>query len=433
MVRRRLIAAFCLILTTGTAEAGTEIRLWHALGGALADILNGQVEQFNRLQEDVTVKADYKGTYAATMAEGLAAARAGHPPHIIQVFDVGTATMMAAWELVVPVQDVMALAGESFDAKVYLPAISAYYSTADGRLLSLPYNASTPVLYYNKDALRAAGLNPARPPRSWEEMERVLPILKAAGSTCPFTTTWQSWIHLENLSAYHNQPLGTRSNGFDGRDAVLAFNAPLQVRHIATLARWVAEGLFVPFGRTNEANARFGSGQCAMMTESSAGYAQVRAAARFAWGVAPLPYWSQVRGAPWNTIVGGASLWVMAGHPPEQQAAVARFFTFLSRPEVQAAYHQASGYLPTTAAAYEQSRQEGFYERNPGTDVSIKQLRPPTAHSRGLRFGDFARIRTAIDEELDAVWADRQNAQQALDNAVIRGNEILRQFERDHP
>lgn len=429
----RLVAALSLTLFFTGAAGATEVQLWHALTGRLADILSGQVDQFNSLQESVTVKLVYKGNYATTMAEGLAAARAGHPPHIIQVFDVGTATMMADRGLVVSVGEVMARAGLPFDPAVYLPAISSFYSTAEGELVSLPYNSSTPVMYYNKDAFRAAGLNPDRPPRSWEEMERVLPLLKAAGSRCPLTTTWQSWIHLENLSAYHNQPMGTRANGFEGRESVLTFSAPLQVRHIATLARWAKEGLFVSFGRTNEAAPHFGQGDCAILTDSSAGYALVRTAAKFEWGVAPLPYWSRVRGAPWNTIVGGASLWVMAGHPPAEQAAVARFFAFVSRPDVQAAYHQASGYLPITAAAYELSRQQGFYEMNPGTDVGIKQLRPPTAHSRGLRFGDFARIRAIIDEELDNVWANRQTAEEALGRAVTRGNEVLRSFEQKYP
>lgn len=301
-------------------------------------------------------------------------------------------------------------------------------------MLSLPFNSSTPVRYYNQDAFRKAGLDPARPPRTWPEVGEAARKLQAAGLACGFTTCWQSWIQLENFSAWHNVPVATRANGFGGLDAELRFNSPLHVRHIGQLAEWQKTKAFDCGGRRNEATAKFTSGECGMLTESSAGYAGIKRAAKFEFGIGTLPYWPDVAGAPQNTIVGGAGLWVMAGHSPQAYRGVARFFSYLSSPEFQADWHHFTGYLPITRAAWDLTRKQGFYEKNPGTEISILQMtgKPPTENSKGLRPGNFVQIRDVIDEELEAVWAGKKPAKEALDAAVRRGNELLRQFERAH-
>lgn len=416
----------------GAAQAQTQIQFWHAMSGRLGELLDAQVAQFNESQSDYEVVATLKGNYSEALNAGIAAFRAGEQPHILQVFEVGTATMMAAQGAVKPVYEIMEEAEEPFDANAYLAAVAGYYTTADGQMLSLPYNSSTPVLYLNKNALEAAGLDPEARPATWPEVEEILVKLKESGSACPFTTAWQSWIHLENLGAYHNVPFATQANGFEGVDAELVFNGDLQVRHISKLGEWAEEGLFSYSGRRNEGGARFRSGECALFTESSAGYAGVKAEADFPFTVTNLPYWPDVEDAPLNTIIGGASLWVMSGHESEEYTGAARFLTFLSSPEVQAQWHQDTGYLPITHAAYELTREQGFYEENPGTDVAIKQMtgKEPTASSKGIRLGNFDQIRTVIDEELEAVWQGQKDAKAALDQAVSRGNELLRRFEQ---
>ncbi len=435
--RRRwlaLAAAVPLALAPTVAGAQVEIQFWHAMGGALGEKTKELAEAFNRSQAEYRVNAVYKGNYTETMTAAIAAFRARQQPHIVQVFEVGTATMMAAAGAIKPVHALMAEAGEKFDPGAYLPAVTGYYSTADGRMLSLPFNSSTPVLYYNRDAFRKAGLDPGRPPRTWPEVGEVARRLQAAGLACGFTTCWPSWIQLENFSAWHNVPFATRANGFGGLDAELRFNSPLHVRHIAQLAEWQKTRAFDYGGRRNEATAKFTSGECGMLTESSAGYAGIKRTAKFEFGIGTLPYWPDVAGAPQNTIIGGASLWVMAGHSREAYRGVARFFSYLSSPEVQADWHQFTGYLPITRAAWELTRKQGFYEKNPGTEISILQMtgKPPTEHSRGLRLGNFVQIRDVIDEELEAVWAGKKPAREALDPAVRRGNDLLRQFERAH-
>jgi sn-glycerol 3-phosphate transport system substrate-binding protein len=414
------------------AVAATEIQFWHAFTGPLGEILAKQVEGFNGSQGDYQVVAVYKGNYSEALNAGIAAFRANQQPHILQVFEVGTATMMAAKGAVKPVYEVMESGGETFDPSVYLPTVTGYYTDPEGNMLSMPYNSSTPVLYYNKDAFTQAGLDPNAPPKTWSEFGEALDALKTAGSACPFTTAWQSWIHLETFSAWHNVPFATQENGFAGLDTELVFNGPLQVKHIQQLGDWAKEGKFVYAGRRNEGGARFRSGECAMFTESSAGYAGVKKEAAFEFGVTNLPYWDDVEGAPQNTIIGGASLWVLSGHSDEEYQGVAKFFSYLSRPEVQAEWHQQTGYLPITLAAYELTKEQGFYEQNPGTETALIQMtaKAPTANSKGVRLGSFDQIRTVIDEELEAVWAGTKTAQAALDSAVERGNTLLRRFER---
>jgi sn-glycerol 3-phosphate transport system substrate-binding protein len=429
-----LLVAAVLGLSATAASAATEIQWWHAMDGALEEWVKDIADGFNKSQTEYKVNAIYKGNYTETMTGAIAAFRARQHPHIVQVFEVGTATMMAAKGAIKPVYELMAEAGERFDPNAYLPAVTGYYTTADGKMLSMLFNSSTPVLYYNKDAFKKAGLDPAKPPRTWPEIGEYGKKIQAAGYPCGFSSQWQQWVLLENYSAWHNVPFASKENGFGGFDTELQFNGPLQVRLISQLAEWQKTKTFDYGGRRGDANPKFATGQCGMFLASSASYAGFVKATqgKFEFGISMLPYWPDVPGAPQNSIIGGATLWVLSGHKPAEYAGVAKFFTYLSSPEVQAASHQRTGYLPITLAAYELTKKQGFYEKHPGTDTSIRQMnnKPPTGNSKGLRLGNLVQIRDVIDEELEAVWAGKKPAKEALDTAVKRGNELLRQFER---
>ena len=414
------------------AHAQTQIQWWHAMGGELGEKLNEIAEGFNASQDQFQVVPTYKGNYTETMTAAVAAFRAGEQPHIVQVFEVGTATMMAAKGAIYPVHQLMEDAGVDWDPGAYLPAVVGYYSTPEGDMLSLPFNSSTPVLYYNKAAFEAAGLDPEQPPKTWDQLVEFAEKTQEAGYPCGFTTQWQSWIQIENFSAWHNVPIGTKENGFAGLDTELTINSPLHVRHIGNMGEWQKTKLFDYGGRRGEPDPKFFTGECAMFFASSAAYAAVKANAQgFEFGIGMLPYYDDVEGAPQNSIIGGATLWVLQGRDEGDYEGVAQFFNYLSSPEVQADWHQFTGYLPITQAAYELTREQGFYEKNPGTETAIEQitLNPPTPNSKGLRFGNFVQIRDIINEELEAVWAGTKDAQQALDDAVARGNELLRRFE----
>jgi sn-glycerol 3-phosphate transport system substrate-binding protein len=438
MISRRFLlgAAAALALTCGgsvAAQAQTEIQWWHAMGGQLGEALNALAEGFNKSQKDYKVVPVYRGTYTETMTGVIAAFRAKQQPHIVQVFEVGTATMMAAKGAVYPVHQLMTDAGEKFDPSAYLPAVYGYYSTTDGKLLSMPFNSSTPVLYYNKDTFKKAGLDPNKPPATWADIEQYSKQLLSAGYQCGFTSQWQTWVQIENFGAWHNIPFATRANGFDGTDTRLLINDPLRIRHVESLAKWQKEKIFVYAGREGRPNPRFSTGECPMIM-GSAGTAGAFAAAMkdTQFGITMLPYYADVKGAPQNSIIGGATLWVLSGKPKNDYKGVAKFFTYLSSPEVQSKWHMETGYVPITKAAYELTRAQGFYDKFPGRDVAVEQLsrRPPTENSKGLRIGNFVQIRDVVDEELEAVWAGQKTAKQALDMAVERGNRLLADFAR---
>jgi sn-glycerol 3-phosphate transport system substrate-binding protein len=412
------------------AHAQTEIQWWHAMSGPLGEWVNDLAKQYNASQTEFKVVPTYKGTYDESMTAAIAAFRAGNAPHILQVFEVGTATMMASKGAIKPVADVMKEGGAKFDPKAYVPAVAGYYTAPDGRMLSFPFNSSTTIFYYNKDAFKAAGLDPNKAPSTWPEVALAAAKLKASGHRCPFTTSWISWTQLESFSAWHNTLFATQNNGFGGTGARLAFNSPLHLRHFENLANMSKQGLFIYKGRGNAADVSFPSGECAMQTATSGLYARVSKEAKFAYGIAPLPYYPDVPGAPQNTVIGGASLWVMAGKKAPEYKGVASFFSFLSNAEVQSASHKRTGYLPITTAAYELTEKSGFYKERPGTDVAVTQMiRKTTDKSRGIRLGNFVQIRTIVDEETEQVWTGKKTAKEALDTAVQRGNEQLERFQ----
>jgi sn-glycerol 3-phosphate transport system substrate-binding protein len=426
-----VVAVFVLGVSVTAAQAITEINWWHAHGGRLGEKVNAIADGFNKSQGDYKLVATYKGNYADTMTAGIAAFRAKNPPHFLQVFEVGTASMMAAKGAIKPVYEVMAESGLPFDPNVYLPTVTGYYTTGEGKMLSMPFNSSTPVLYYNKEAFKKAGLDPDKPPKTWPEVADYARKLVKVGYT-GFSTAWISWIQLENFSAWHNVPIGTKANGFGGLDTEFVFNSPLHVKHIQQLADWQKEKIFIYGGRRNLGNAKFSSEEVAMYTESSAGYAGFKTTCKFDFGTSMLPYWPDAPGAPQNTIIGGASLWVMAGHSPEEYKGVATFFNYLSSPAVQADWHQFTGYLPITMAAYELTKKQGVYEKDPGMETALKQmtLNKPTENSKGLRFGNYVQVRDIIYGDLEAIFAGKKTAQQGLDDAVKAGNKLLRKFEK---
>jgi sn-glycerol 3-phosphate transport system substrate-binding protein len=427
------LAALSLMLSSSAAFAQTEIAWWHAMDAELGQRLEAIATGFNESQSEFVVVPSYKGSYPETLTAAIAAFRANEQPAIVQVFEVGTGTMMAAKGAIYPVYQLMADTGEAFDPKGFLPAVVGYYTDTEGNMLSMPFNSSTPILYYNKDVFEKAGLDRNTPPETWEQVEEFSKkIVDSGAAKCGFTTGWISWVQTENMSAWHNQPIGTLENGFGGLEAELSLNNPFMVKHWTNLKNWSDAGLFQYGGPAGgpDAPPKFYAQECAMYMNSSASRAGVLLNAKdFEVGFGMLPHYADTK--PQNSIIGGATLWVLQGHEPEEYKGVADFFSYLSSPEVQADWHQFSGYLPITQAASDLSQQQGYYEKNPGSDVGIKQitLNPPTENSKGLRFGNYVQIRDIIDQEYQELLSGSKTAQQALDAVVSRGNELIREFQ----
>src|SRR3982075_2828731 len=412
------------------AHAVTELQCGHAMTGGNNDIVNKLAEEFNASQQDYKVVPTYKGSYPDTMNAGIAAFRANNAPHILQVFEVGTATMMAAKGAVKPVYQLMKDANKPFDPQAYLPAITGYYSTSKGDMLSFPFNSSSMVMWINKDELKKAGIEI---PKTWPEVFDAAKKLKAAGhATCGFSNAWATWAHIEQFSAWHNMPIGTKANGLDGFDTELKFNSPLHVKHLQNLIDLQKDKTYDYSGRANKSENRLAWGEGAIFMTSSGYYATAKSTAKFDFTSAPMPYYPDAKGAPQNSIIGGASLWVFGGKKPAEYKGIAKFFPFLSDTDRQAKLHQESGYLPITKAAYEKTVKDGFHDKNPTLQTPLKELtnKEPTTNSRGLRFGNMVQMRDLWAEEIESALAGKKTAQEALDAAVARGNAMLRTFEK---
>ncbi|RVJ56829.1 sn-glycerol-3-phosphate ABC transporter substrate-binding protein UgpB [Sinorhizobium meliloti] len=407
------------------AQAATELQWWHAMTGANNEMIEELTKEFNESQSTYKVVPVFKGTYPETLNAGIAAFRSKQPPAIIQVFDAGSGTMMAAEGAIVPAAEILQKGGFTFDKSQYLPGIVSYYSKPDGTMLSFPYNSSSPILYYNKDAFQKAGLNVDNPPKTWPEVFEAAKKIKTSGAApCGMTSTWLTWIQTENFAAWNNVPYGTNENGLGGTDVKLQINAPLYVEHFQAIADLAKDGAFRYGGRTSEAKQLFTSGECAILTESSGGLGDI-AKSGVNYGIGQLPYYEGH--GPQNTIPGGASLWVFAGKSDEEYKGVAEFFNFLSQTEIQAKLHQVSGYMPVTMAAYEETKKSGFYEKNPGRETPLLQMmgKAPTENSKGVRLVNLPQVRDILNEEFEAMLSGQQDAKTALDKAVERGNAAI--------
>jgi sn-glycerol 3-phosphate transport system substrate-binding protein len=426
------VAAAAVLASAPAAWAQTEIQWWHAMGGNLGEAVNALADGFNKSQSEYKVNPVFKGSYTETLTAAIAAFRAKQAPHIVQVFEVGTANMMAAKGAVYPVFQLMADAKEPFDPKAYIGPVYGYYSTTDGKLLSMPFNSSTPVLYWNKELLSKAGLDPNKPPTTWPELGEMAKKAVAAGAKCGFTPQWQTWTMIENYGAWHNLPYATKANGFGGTDIELKFNDPARIKFIQMLADWGKDKTFVYGGREGKSTALFTAGDCVFHIASSATASAIdKALGTDKFGIAMMPYSPDVAPKPQNSIIGGATLWVLQGKPAAEYKGVAKFLNYLASAPVQAKWHQETGYVPVTLAAAEITEKDGFYKKFPGRDIAVKELtlNPPTENSKGLRIGNFVQIRDVVDEELESVWSGKKDAKAALDEAVKRGNELLKKFE----
>ncbi len=444
-----VVAAALLLGGPAESLAKTEIHFWIGIAGQLAETVEAQARQFNESQGEYEVKVLRKGTYTDALTAAIAAYRQKNPPHILQVFEVGTQTMLSSGA-VYPVFELMKEHGITIDWNDFIKPVVGYY-TKDGKLYSMPYNSSTPIFYYNKDAFKKAGLDPEKPPRTWKDLEAAARKILAAGAAkCGFSTSWPSWIQVENLHATHDQPFATKANGFGGLEGVeLLINRELGLKHVGQLAAWQKENIFSYGGRAGSSEPKFINGDCAMQFASSALIGGFTRGVKFDWGTGELPHW----GPPYKratSIIGGATLWALKGRPAGEYRGVARFLEFLAKPENQMWWHVNTGYLAISNTAVRNLEQGYHFYRNPKQHTAFGQLTglPPrlpaalqkdktalakpdrvaTANSQGLRLGNFVQIRDAIESEMENIFAGRKSAKQGLDDAVAKSNALLKEF-----
>ena len=439
MNRRSLLggaAALAVAPTFARAQSGrTPVVFWHAMTASLGEEVNRLAAAFNASQATYEVQPVFKGTYAENLTAAIAAYRAGQAPNLVQVFEVGTGTMLAAGAAVKPAWQLVQETGVAIKPDDYIPAVRGYYSLSDGRMASVPFNSSTAVMWINADAFEKSGLDPAKPPATYDALTEAAQTLKdRSGLPIAISTGWFSWIHLEEYAAIHNIAFASDGDGFDGLGAVLQLDKPDFVKQLQRFVDWQKAGLFKYGGRDSAADGVLLSGQAAVSFNSSGERGDLIKSAKFKWADAFLPYDPAIIKTPINSIIGGASLWTMTApnRPAEQYKGTAEFLAFLAKPENAAAWHQHTGYVPVTVAGYELSKKEGYYGKNPGTELPIEQLTrgTVTANSRGLRLGRLPEIRNIIYEEVEKALQGQQTAEAAMASAASRGNRVLREFEK---
>jgi sn-glycerol 3-phosphate transport system substrate-binding protein len=423
-----LLVAGLLLVPAAPAFAKTEIQFWHAMTGQLNDAVNALVKQFNDSQTEYEVKPLQKGNYAEALTAAIAAYRQRQAPNIVQVFEVGTQTMMLSGAIL-PVYQLMKEQEIAMDWKDFIAPVVGYYSK-DGNLYSMPFNSSTPILFYNKDEFQKAGLDPTKPPQTWKQVEEYSKKLIASGaSKCGFSTGWPSWVQIENMHALHDQPFATKHDGFDGLDVELLINREFGVKHMAQLVAWQKENVFSYGGRRGDADPKFLSGECAMYMQSSSLIGGFTKGASFKWATGQLPHY----GAPYKratSIIGGATLWVMKGKPANENRGTARFLKFISDTNQQMWWHVTTGYLAISNSAVKNLEAGYHFKKNPDQYTAFAQLTKGTAtpNSQGLRLGNFVQIRDVIEAEMENVFAGKKTAKQGLDDAVAKSNELLKEF-----
>jgi sn-glycerol 3-phosphate transport system substrate-binding protein len=417
-----------VLLVPAPALAKTEVHFWHAMTGQLGEAVNELVKQFNESQPDYEVKPLRKGTYPETLTAAIAAYRQKSAPHVVQVFEVGTQTMMLSGA-VLPVYQLMKEQEIKVDWKDFIAPVVGYYSK-DGNLYSMPFNSSTPILYYNKDAFQKAGLDPNKPPQTWKQVEDYGRKLIASGAAkCGISTGWPSWTMVENMHAWHDQPFATKHNGFDGLDVQLLINKDLGVKHLGQLAAWQKDNVYSYGGRTGTADPKFVSGECGMYIQSSALIGGFTKGVKFNWATGQLPHW----GAPYpkaTSIIGGATLWVMKGKPAAENRGTALFLKFISDTNQQMWWHVTTGYLAISNSAVKNLETGYHFKRNPDQFTAFAQLTKgkATPNSQGLRLGNFVQIRDVIEGEMENIFAGKKTAKQGLDDAVAKSNDMLKEF-----
>jgi sn-glycerol 3-phosphate transport system substrate-binding protein len=421
----------------GSAASAEKIKFeyWYGLSGDLGETLKETCNRFNASQDKYEISCVGYDGYELVVQSAIAAFRAGKAPTILQSFDAGTADLMMSGEFY-PVQKMMSDFKIEIDWDNYFPGIKNYYSSSKGELFSMPFNSSTAVMYYNVADLEKAGV---KVPETWEDFEAALKAIKAADpARCAFGYEPSVWIDLEQFSAIHNIGIATNNNGYDGMDTQFNYNTTLHVQHMENIQSWVTEGLAEVKTAATGATSQdaFAQNVCSFMFGSIASHSSVhlKAVEGLTWDVAMLPIYAGT--TRHNSVVGGASLWVLSGKSEDEYRGAAEYMKFLATPESEKWWVASTGYIPVTKTAFDELTAEGFYSAAPykGREVAMKSLTftEPGPLTRGYRLGSMIQTRAEWKSEVEAALAGQKTMKEALDTAVERSNVMLAKFAKTY-
>ena len=427
MIKKFSMAAMAIAFSATSSMAATNITWWHGMGGRNGEVINEVSQKFNAAQSACAITPVSKGSYEEALASGIAAFRSGEQPNILQVFDAGAATIINAKGAVIPAEDIITKAGYKFDREAFIPGVRSFFAAADGKFVGMPFNSSAPIMYFNTEALKKAGVEA---PKTWEEFEAAAPKLKEAGFI-PLVQTQLTWEFTENFFSRNNLQFATNNNGYDSTvDTKLKVTDPNLVMMFEKLKAWKDQGYFAYYGAGwNDNQKPFEENKVALWIGSSGSFGGLQKSAQMPFSATFLPYWGSIKGAGTNSFIGGAALFAMSGKSEAENKCVADFFQFLTSPEIQKFYHQATGYVAITQAAYELAKKEGYYEKQPVAEVGIKQLSLPGGEwSKGYRLGFYPQIRAIMEREYGRIFSGEVSVKDAFDIIEKEGNDLLARF-----
>lgn len=414
-----LFVLFFIWFPCSLFAAPNDIIFWHSMAGQLGEEVNRLAQQFNHSQTDYRVIPIYKGDYAESLTSFAAAFRAKHPPQLIQVFEVGTSVMQSPKGIIKPVDVLMREQGMSIAKSQFFPAVLEKYSD-NGVLLAMPFNISVPVLFYDADVLAPFGVSSKSFPRTWDSLESLAKSLHDAGFACTYTTAYPAWILIESYLALHGLTV------MEG-DSV-TYNNKHMMSYIERMRHWQKKHYFEYGGRGDDATVLFTSGRCPIFSQSSGAYVGLSELVPFRLGVAPMPVDVSASASRHNNVVGGAALWVVAGQSSEMERGIAQFLVFLAQPAIQKSWYEHTGYLPL------ETQFNSSQDKHSHSILGIAAFdldNDKEEHHQTLQPGPQNQIRAINEQMLEAVFSGMMSTKDAMDNAVLRANHVLRRFKKN--
>ncbi|MCD0504811.1 extracellular solute-binding protein [Bordetella petrii] len=424
---RRVWVFGAAMVAAGAAHAAdVDIQVWHTLNGPNKAEFEKLTKRFNKEQKDVSVELRHFETEQALLQAGTAAIKKKQGPNLVQLPDNRSPEVVSEHKAILPLYQLLAKYPIK-DLNWFLPTTSSFTRDGKGRLLAFPWMAEVPIMFYNMSYYKKAGLDPNKPARTWADLQgELLKLRDVANIECPYASSDQVQVHLENLAPVNKQLFTTNDNGLSSGKAKPAFKFDtLYMRHVSLMVSWKRSLLFTAHSDNNQSDQLFAKGQCAVLTSGSGAAGLFMNTRSLSFGVAPLPYYTQATPDAGSPFVSGSALWAIDGHPQAQEKATAQFLAWLAKPVNAAEWHQRTGFLPLTDAAFRAS-DVSFYDKVPGAHAIIQSMNggKPLSTSRGFRMANYEQVEAVLNDGLNQALEGKTPPVAALNNAAEQARRI---------
>ena len=425
-VSRLTMLGMATFLAAPAFAQKTEIEVWHTLSGPNRSEFESLIDRFNSSQPNVVVDLTHFDDQAE-LEEDAAEAIAGKrdKPDLVQLRDNRSPEVVAQHKDILPLYQLLAKYPVP-DASWFLEKTTDFVRDNKGRLLAFPYMAEVPVMFYNIEMYRGAGLDANAPPKTWPELQAHLLKLRSDGNVrCPYITSDQVKVHIENLAPINGQFYLTPDNGLESsRNLTFNFNR-LYVRHLSLMVSWRKTDLLLQHSAAGQATEGFTQGRCAVLTAASGALGEVLQS-NIRFGVAPIPYYDQETKKPGAPFIGGSALWAVKGNSAARQKATAELLSYLAKPVVAAQWHQKTGYVPLTDAAF-RAADVSFYSRIPGARQVVEIMTTDKSNmSVGFDVRNYPRILVLLNQAFDEALSDQKPPMSALMKAKAESAKLMR-------